>query len=377
MKPFRRRIESSHRQRPPGPRVGSRLTLPRPAGIVQIKMIGRAASTSLNRLRIALVTFALVVAMGSLGYMLVEGWTPLEAVYMTVITLTTVGFGEVHPLTIPGKVFTMFLVLGGVGMATYTVFAATEVLVEKQMLRVLGKGRMDEKLKKQKGHIIVCGFGRVGRQICEEFKRREVPFVVVERSKEATENAQGFPIVHGDATEDATLLAAGIEGARGLVCALSSEAENVFITLSARQLNAEIRITARADSEGMEHKLLRAGATRVVSPYQAGAMRMAITTLQPNVVDFMSIVAGGESTGLRLEEVEVATGSAFIGKSLRQAEFRQRYGLMVVGIKRAGLQPLFSPASDEVIQDGDVMLLIGSAKDLGRLAEGAAGNQER
>lgn len=356
---------------------GSRLTFRSLPAIVRFTMIGASISTSANRLRIALVTFAVVVGVGSLGYMMIEGWSALEALYMTVITLTTVGFGEVHPLSLPGKMFTMFLVLGGVGTATYTVFAATEVLVEKQMLRVLGRSKMDEKQRGRKGHVIVCGFGRVGRQICAEFKRRNVPYVVVERDEQATQGQHDLPIVQGDATEDATLLAAGIEGAKGLVCALSSEAENVFITLSARQLNPDIRITARADSEGMEHKLLRAGATRVVSPYQAGAMRMAITTLQPNVVDFMSIVAGGESTGLRLEEVEVSTGSPFIGKSLREVEFRQRYGLMVVGIKRAGLRPMFSPASDEAIQDGDVLLLIGSADDLGRLADGAAGSEGR
>jgi voltage-gated potassium channel len=338
-------------------------------------MIAGTASTSVNRFRIALVTFAVVMAIGSLGYMLLERWSFLESVYMTVITLTTVGFGEVHPLSLPGKMFTMFLVLGGVGTATYTVFAATEVLVEKQMRRVLGRDRMDGKVKQLKGHVIVCGFGRVGRQICAEFDRRGVPFVIVERADDTLASRGTWHVVVGDATEDATLAAAGIERAMGLVCALSSEADNVFVTLSARQLNPKIRITARADSEGMEHKLIRAGANRVVSPYQAGAMRMAITTLQPNVVDFMSIVAGGESTGLRLEEVEVGVGSPFVGKSLREVEFRQRYGLMVVGIKRAGERPIFSPSSDEAIQVGDVLLLIGSADDLGRLADGAAGGE--
>jgi len=327
------------------------------------------------RLRYALLIFGTVVLVGTIGYTFFEDWTPIESLYMTVITLTTVGFGEVHPLSSAGKVFTMLLVLGGVGTATYTVFAATELLVEKRLLHVLGRNTMSSQLKKIKDHVIVCGYGRVGRLICAEFEQRGVSFVVIERNPGTDTGGLAFPVVIGDATEDQTLQAARIDTAKSLVCALASESENVFVTLSARQLNPRIIITARADSPGMEQKLLRAGANRVVSPYHAGALRMAVTTLQPNVVDFMNIVAGGESTGLRLDEIEVTSSSPFIGKSLREIEFRQRYGLMVVGIKRAGEKTVFSPASDEPIRESDVLLLIGSTDSLERLAGEAAGKQ--
>jgi voltage-gated potassium channel len=215
----------------------------------------------------------------------------------------------------------------------------------------------------------------VGRLIAAEFLRRRVPFVVVEREADNVAGLEDVPVVRGDATEDSTLLAAGIKRARSLICALASDANNVFIALTAHELNPNIQITARSDSEGMEQKLLRAGANRVVSPYQAGALRMAVTTLQPNVVDFMNIVAGeGEQTGLRLEELGVEEGSEFVGRSLREIEFRQRFGLMVVAIKRTERAAIFSPDSNEKINAGDILLLIGPAEKLEQVATAAAGS---
>jgi voltage-gated potassium channel len=327
-----------------------------------------------RRFRYALITFVAVLLMGTVGYEMIEGWSLLESAYMTVITVTTVGFKEVQPMSTPGKVFTLFLILGGVGSATYTAITAIELLVENEM-RVLLRGRkMDDKIARLRDHVILCGHGRVGRFISAEFRRRGVPLVIVERDQEMVTGLDDVPVVIGDATEDTTLLAAGIKRARSLICALASDAANVFIALTAHELNPHIRITARSDSEGMEQKLRRAGAHRVVSPYKAGALRMAITTLQPNVVDFMSILAGGgQATGLRLEEVQVTDGSPFIGRSLREIEFRQRYGLMVVAIKREGRDTIFSPESDEKITASDILLLIGPTDKLEDVAATAAG----
>lgn len=327
-----------------------------------------------TRMRYALLIFGSVLFVGTVGYSMIEGWPFWDSLYMTVITLTTVGFGEVHPMSRLGQGFTVLLVLGGVGTATYTVFAATEFLVEKRMLKVLGRESMDTRLKGIKGHVIVCGFGRVGREICSEFDRRGVPFVVIERDEAKGRANIPYPVIFGDATEDATLREARIETAKSLVVALASESDNVFVVLSARQLNPGITITARGESPGMEQKLLRAGANRVVSPYQAGALRMAVTTLQPNVLDFMNIVAGGQSTGLRLEEVSIDAGSPFAERSLREIELRQRYGLMVVGIKHQGEETMFNPSSDQPIKAGDILLLIGPADNLEKLTAEAAGN---
>jgi voltage-gated potassium channel len=328
-----------------------------------------------KRFRYALIIFGLVVAAGTVGYEIIEGWSLLESAYMTLITISTVGFREVHPLSAAGRVFTMFLLLGGVGAATYTAFTAVEALVEKEMRLLIRGERMDATITKMRNHVIICGHGRVGRLIAAEFVRRRVPFVVVEREPDNVAGLTGVPVIQGDATEDSTLEAAGITRARSLICALASDADNVFIALTAHELNPQIQITARSDSEGMEQKLLRAGAHRVVSPYHAGALRMAVTTLQPNVVDFMNIVAGGgQQTGLRLEELEVEEGSEFVGRSLSEIEFRQRFGLMVVAIKRTEHEAIFSPGANEKINAGDILLLIGPTEKLEQVATAAAGS---
>jgi voltage-gated potassium channel len=285
-----------------------------------------------------------------------------------------VGYGEVSPLSPLGRIFTMLLILFGVGAASYTAFAAAEVLVERQM-RVWVKGdRMKGKIEGLKDHIILCGYGRVGCHIAAELKQRGARVVIIEKNAERVDDLQGHWIVVGDATEDAVLKRAGVERARSLICALASGATNVFITLTAKEFNADIQITARSESESMDKKLKRAGAQRVVSPYLTGAQRMAITTLQPNVVDLMIIgTDGADQSALRLEEVLVTAGSEFIGKSLRDVEFKQRFGLMVAAIKRPDRAHLESPESDEKICDGDVLLVIGPAEKLERVAEAAAG----
>jgi voltage-gated potassium channel len=304
--------------------------------------------------------------------MALEDWHLVESLYMTLITVTTVGFREVKPLSDGGQVFTMFLVLSGVGAATYTAITAIELLVSKQVRWAVRGNRMEDQIKGRKNHMILCGYGRVGRFIADEYRRRRQPFVIVERDQEVVAKVSDVPVVLGDATEDSSLKRAGVERAASLICALASDADNAFVALTGRELNAKIQITARADSEGMEQKLLRAGANRVVSPYQTGALRMAVTTLQPNVVDFMSVVSGGHHTDLRLEELRVESGSPFDGKNLREVEFRQRYGLMVVGVKHEDAETLFNPESTETMKAGDILLLIGSAEKLALCATEAA-----
>lgn len=330
-----------------------------------------------TRLYQALLLFGIVLTVGVGGYQLIEGWDLLDSVFMTIITLTTVGYGETHPLSPGGRIFTLFLLSIGMGTAAYTATIATQLLIETRLRYVLGRVRMDNQIKKLKNHIIVCGYGRVGRRICCEFKNRGITFVVIERDPVAAGIPPDVLAVAGNATEDATLQAARIETARSLVSALSSEADNVYVTLSARQLNPRLFITARADTEGMESKLRRAGADRIVCPYRTGAIRMAITTLQPHVVDFMDIVEGDDSSGLRLDEVEIPAGSPLVGQSLGDTEFRKRYGLTVVGIKRRDTPDIFNPSPQVEIREGDVLLVMGPPDTLARLVDQITEPQSR
>jgi voltage-gated potassium channel len=320
-----------------------------------------ADSDSLDiRLRYALSAVGTVVVAGTIGYMLIERWSFLDSMYMTVIALTTVGFGEVRDLTDYGKIFTMVLVICGMGTMAYSALTATQLLVDRQVRKVLGRRRMDRSLRDIEDHIIVCGHGRVGSQICLELKSRGVPYVTIDKDPDQAEIPEDALFVRGDATEEEALQEARVEHAKGLISALPEDADNAYVTITARQLNPKLFITMRADSDKMEAKLRRAGADRVVCPHRAGARRMAVSTLLPNVVDFMDIVVGDDANALRLEEVRVGPGSKFIGQTLRDIAMRQRYEVSVIGIKRSTGKQLLHPGSGEAIQEGDMLLLVGA-----------------
>ena len=327
-------------------------------------MTQRTASSPRQRFLFALTALAALVGVGVIGYLILEpDWSILDALFMTVITLTTVGFQEVHPLDDAGRLFTVFLIVGGVGTVTYTAFTGAGVLLESGLHRALGRRTMDRQVARLKDHIVVCGFGRVGRAVCEEFVKRDAPFVVIERDPERANVPPSYLLVAGDATEDETLLAAGTDRASSMVAALSESADNVYVCLSARQFNRTLRITARADSDSTERKLRRAGANRVVCPYRAGARRMAVTTLNPNVVEFVNLVTGDASSDLQLEEVEVRSGSQLVGQSLKTSRIRDRFDAVVVGIKHAQAKSLINPPAEETIRAGDVLFLIGPGQD--------------
>ena len=311
----------------------------------------------------------LVILFGTIGYTIIEGWTPLDSLYMTLITLSTVGFGEVYQLSPTGKIFTMILVVFGVGGAAYTISIIGQMIVEGEIRKVLGRRKMEKSLKGLKDHYIVCGYGRVGRRICKEFCIRKVPFVVVEKSPQIIEQIEkdGFLFVQGDSTEDSTLTNAGIEKAKGLVSALANEADNVFIVLSARQLNPDLFITARADSDAAEKKLKRAGANKVVSPYKIGGIRMALTTLRPNLVDFMKVVTFDKETGLVIEEIEIKPNSPLTLGTLKDSPIRKEFGIMVAGIKKLGKDVFLNPSPETKIESGDILIVIGEKEQLEKL----------
>lgn len=323
----------------------------------------------MQKLRLTLLALMLVVAIGTVGFIILEGMNPLDALYMTIITLSTVGFREVIDLDERGKVFVIFLIMIGVVMAGYTTTVIAQLVLEGHFKEVFGKRRMETKISKLKEHFIVAGYGRVGRQVVAEFTRANAPFVVVEKNEDALERLQGSDtlFVRGEATDDHVLRKAGIERARTLISTLPDEAQNVYLTLTARDINPELNIIARADYEDGEKKLMRAGADHVISPHVLGGQRMAMASLRPNIVDFMHSTALGEG-GTSIEEMVIPPQSKLVGKTLLDSGLKQQYGVSLVGIKHAGKKLTIGPSSDTTFKEGDTLVLIGETVNLERLS---------
>lgn len=323
----------------------------------------------------AVGALALLVSTGTLGYWLLEGWSLLDALYMTVITVTTVGFMEVHPPSTAGRLFTMVLALGGVFTAFYAASEVIRGIVSGELTDLFGRQRVQRSLADLKDHFIVCGFGRMGRIVCDEFSADAIPFVVVDRDASVL---RGFDIPHGvplqgDATADEVLRQAGLERARGLVTVAASDAENLFITMSARLMRENLYIVARSESEASETKLRRAGASRVVSPYSIGGHRVAQAVLRPAVVDFIELATRSKSIDLQIEEVEVSGSSSLAGKTLRESGVRRELNVIVVAILRPSAATVYNPSPEAAIDPGDVLIVIGEPEKLDRLAALAAG----
>ena len=315
-----------------------------------------------------LVVFILVTG-GAIGYMLVEGWGFFDALYMSVITLTTVGYLEVHPLSTEGRVFTMGLLLTGVFSLFYAATAAIRSIVGGELTGQFGRSRMEKKLLSLKDHIIICGYGRMGRLVAQEFSSQAIPFVVIERSADLLSDfkAEHGVALAGDATHDDTLRRAGIDRARTLVTLAASDADNLFITMSARLMSDRVFIVARAEDEGAEKKLMRAGASRVISPYVIGGQRVAQAVLRPSVVDFIELATRSDYMALQIDETEVHKGSALCGQPLRDTGLRQDLGLIVVAIKRPDGKMLFNPAPEAPIIEGDILITLGPKDQQDRL----------
>jgi voltage-gated potassium channel len=311
----------------------------------------------------------LLLGAGTAGFMAVEGWPAFEALYMTVITVTTVGFMEVRPLSVQGRAFTMLLALGGVFTLFYAAAEVIRAVVSGELRGALGRERMERSLSRISDHCIVCGFGRMGRLVCQEFSALGSPFVVVDRDDEALRSfalPHGFPL-HGDATSEEVLRRAGIDRARVLVSLAASDADNLYITMTARLMNDRLRIVARAEDEAAAKKLERAGANRVVSPYVIGGQRVALAVLRPSVVDFLELATRSEHLDLQIEEAVVRERSPLAGKNLRESGIRQDLGIIVVAIKRPDGRMTFNPASEFVLSVSDTLIALGHRKQLDRL----------
>lgn len=310
-----------------------------------------------------------VIVGGTVGYVLIEGWTPWDAFYMTVITVTTVGYKEVHDLSRAGEAFTVILLLGGVGTVLYTFTFLATAIVEGGLPKRLQRRRLAHMLETIHDHFIVCGFGRIGAIVAEQFRRQGIRFVIIERDTARARDAlnAGMLVVEADATREDVLKEAGIDRARGLIAAVGTDAENVYTVLSARVLNPNLFIVGRAESEGSANKLQRAGASRVISPYQIGAIQMAQTAIRPAVVDFVELATSSENLELAMEEIPINAGSALAQRSILDANIRQRFGVIVVAIQREDHRMEFNPEPETAIRGGDKLVVLGrpeSLKDL-------------
>lgn len=320
-----------------------------------------------RRLRYALVAFVAVNVIGTLGYVLL-GFGFLDAVYQTVTTVATVGFREVHPLSATGKVFTIALIVVGVGTVLYTFSVALEVLIEGHLGSLVGRRRMEREIGKLDHHVIVCGWGRVGKAVASELTAARKPHVIVELDP-ARLGETGAPAIVGDATTDAVLLQAGIERADALVAALTTDAENVFITMTARAMKSDLFIVARARDDLSVPKLERAGADRVVNPQEIGGARMAAFVLQPNVAEFADVVMHDRGIELRLEELPLSATSSLVGHTLRDAPIREQSGALVVALRQRDGTFLSNPSPDVTLEAGQVIIAMGTAAEIGLLED--------
>jgi voltage-gated potassium channel len=330
---------------------------------------------------VPLVIVAVHVA-GTVGYVLIEGWSPWDAFYMTVITVTTVGYGEVHPLSQAGRAFTVVILLTGVGAFFYAFSLFMTLLAEGTFLQRRQRRRLARMLDELTDHFILCGYGRMGEIIAREFSRHGVPFVVIERNPERMHLAMdaGFVCVEADASNEEVLRRVRIDKARGLIAAVSTDAENVYAVLSARLLKPDLFIVGRAETDDARVKLKRAGADRVISPYHIGGIQLAQTALRPAVVDFVQLATSSENMDLNLEQVHITDGSPLAGRSLLDAGLRQRFGVIVVGIRRADGRMDFNPEPDTAMHAGDDLVVMGRAgslKDLEAAAAARNGDRER
>ena len=305
---------------------------------------GATSMSTVQTLRQALLALFALTLVGVAGYMTLAHMSFMDALYMTVITLTTVGFREVQPLDTAGQ--------GSVQQA-------------------LGRRKVQRQIAHMSGHYIVCGFGRMGRIVCKELEAKPVPFVVVEKDPEMLRDleAEHYPFLAGDATEDQVLIEAGIQRARGLVAALSKDADNVYVVLTARELGPELLIVARAEDERSERKLLHAGATRVVSPYTIGGHRMAHALLRPAVLDVIDLATHYRSIELQIEEVTVPKGGFCEGLAIQQSGLRDQLGLIVIAIKKPGGEMVFNPRAEVKIEAGDRLVLMGQTSNLRQIEE--------
>ncbi len=314
----------------------------------------------------AVLGIVLVLILGTIGYRVVEGWNYLDGFYMTVITISTIGFKEVHDLSPSGQVFTIAIIVGGMGMMGYALVTGTRLIVEGEVKQLLSRRRSMKTIGKISDHFVICGFGRMGSLVCHELHARKIPFIVIEPRQEIQDRVieAGFLLTPGDATEEDVLVAAGIKRARGLVSLLPNDAFNVYVVLTARQLNPNLEIIARAEEESAYGKLRMAGATRVISPYKIGGMRLVMGILKPTVMNFLEVAMDHKDLNVDIEEVRLGDESPYCGKALIETDIRRDLNLIIIAVAKKDGPMEFNPGPDTVIHCNDILIAMGERDNL-------------
>ena len=322
----------------------------------------------IKELKRILFLLMILLLLGSAGYSVIEDVNILDSLYMTVITLSTTGYKEVFPLSDAGRILTMILILFGITIFLYALREINLLLFEGKFFK---ERKMQKKISQLDNHYIICGYGRMGTKIAQELKKRKKPFVILEKEFDNPEPLENYQYIAGDATEDENLVKAGIHKAKGLVSVLSSDIANTFTTLSARGLNPSLKIIARAEEESSKEKLLKAGANRVVLPYEIGGYRITQALLRPTVVDFIDEVFSRSDLGLEIEEVKISNSSKLNGQSIEESKIRSDFNTIIVAIYRASGKLIYNPGSETMIKEKDDLIVIGERDKLDKLQEKA------
>jgi len=334
----------------------------------------RSPTLNLQSFRLLKICTLAVIALtgaGTVGFHYIEGWGWFDSFYMVVITLSTIGYQEVHSLSPAGRVFNVILIIAGVSLLFVMIGALTQALLEFELVKVFGRRRMQREVAGLKNHYIICGAGRVGNSVAQELARKPCPFVIVETDQQHVADVDPkWLVLIGDAASDKTLREAGIERALGLVAATTTDATNIYIVLTARSLNPRIKIIARASEERAEKHLKTAGADAVISPYSAAGHRIAQTFLRPNVLDFLDITTASAGVfEMIIEEVCVGEGSALSQTTVGGSGLHDRFGIMILAIRRKDGETRFNPKAQETIRTGDYLIAMGEPSHLAKLEE--------
>lgn len=315
-----------------------------------------------NKVVLSVYLLLFVLVYGSVGYCLIEKWSIFESVYMTVITVSTIGFQEIHTLSDVGRVFTLTLVFFGLGVMAFCVNNGVRTIFEGEFQEIYRKRKLEKILKSLNNHYIVCGYGRMGKVICDELRGKGLSVIVIEHEDIKLDDNDNILLITGDATNDELLIKCGVQRAKGLITALSSDAENIYVVLSARGLNPDLLIVARASDNGAEPKLLRAGANKVVSPYQIGGLRIAHTVLKPAVVDFLEIANKSGDVDLEMEEILVEAGSFLSNKTIQDVKQKMDMDVILIAIQKINTEMIFHPPGTTPVRTGDKLITIGKLK---------------
>lgn len=320
-----------------------------------------------NSIKTSLIFILIIFVIGVFGYHYIEGWSLVESVYMTVITLSTTGFQELKPLSTAGRIFTVFLIIFAVTFLFYAIGNMNIAIFENKIFR---NRKMQKKIDQLKDHYIICGFGRMGEKISSELKQRKKQFVILEKREECVEFLEkhnDYLYIKGDATTDENLVLAGIEKARGLVAVLGKDVDNLFAVLSARQLNKDLKIIARAEEENSREKLIKAGANRVVLPYEIGGFRIAQVLIKPSVIDYFDELFTRKDLGLHIEELKISEKSGLAGKNLTDTNIRSEMNIIIIAIYRNDGGIIYNPRSDTELMINDTLIVIGESSELLKL----------